>query len=194
MHRTRKHGGVLIDVALIIVVLTVFSSFLAAGFVAKYRTAETSASTARVAAFDVDAQRSDSNDVTYVLTKGVFVPGSESNDYVLTVANNSETTVRYSVEFVFGEGVSQYVKVYHVTEGADPALVAPGDDGRIVLEGSALVPGTSSVTETFTFEIDPSKVPLSVYSAFTADTSNTLTSVNDVELDFDALVRFVQID
>ena len=50
------------------------------------------------------------------------------------------------------------------------------------------------MTETFTFEIDPSKVPLSVYSAFTADASDPLTSTNDVELDFDALVRFVQID
>ena len=194
MHRTRKHGGVLIDVALIIVVLTVFSSFLAAGFVAKYRTAETSASTARVAAFDVDAKRSDSNNVSYVLTGGTFVPGSESNDYVLTVAKNSETAVRYSVEFVFGEGVSQYVRVYHVTEGADPVLIAPDDEGRIVLEGSALVAGTSSVTETFTFSVDAAKVPLSVYSAFTADASDPLTTSENVAIDFDALVRFVQID
>ncbi|MBQ6043188.1 MAG: hypothetical protein IJL41_03495 [Clostridia bacterium] len=193
MNRTRKHGGVFLHVALIIVVLTVFSSVFAAGFLAKYRTAETNAYNARVAAFDVDAQRSGSNDISYVLTEGVFVPGSETNDYVLTVANNSETAVRYSVEFVFGEGVSEYVKVYHVTEGAEPALIAPVD-GRIVLEGSALVAGTSSVTETFAFAVDAAKVPLSVYSAFTADTSNPLASAEAVEIDFDALVTFVQID
>lgn len=193
MNRTRKHSGILIDVVLIGVVLAVFSSFLAAGIIAKFRTVGSDASNARVATFSIDAARSDENNVSYVLTGGTFVPGSESNDYTLTIANNSETAVRYFVELVFGEGVSEYVQVYHVTEGDDPVLIAPVD-GKIILEGSALVAGTSSVTETFTFAVDATKVPLSIYGGLTPDTNNPLKSTDSVAIDFDALVRFVQID
>ncbi len=191
MQGTRKHG-VLIDVALIIVVLAVFSSVLAAGFVAKFRNSETSDFSVGVATYDIDLRRSDSNNVSYVLTKGEFVPGSENNDYELTIVNRSETAVRYSVEFLFGEGVSQYVKVYRVT--SEGKVEVTPVNGRIVLEGDELAAGNTSAVETFAFAVDAANVPLSVYGALTPDESNPLQSTDVVAIDFDTCVKFVQID
>ena len=191
MQGTRKHG-VLIDVALIIVVLAVFSSVLAAGFVAKFRNSETSGFSVGVATYDIDLRRSDSNNVSYVLTKGEFVPGSENNDYELTIVNRSETAVRYSVEFLFGEGVSQYVKVYRVTSEGKVEITPV--NGRIVLEGDELAAGNTSAVETFAFAVDAANVPLSVYGALTPDESNPLQSTDVVAIDFDTCVKFVQID
>ncbi|MBQ6183250.1 MAG: hypothetical protein IJK33_05120 [Clostridia bacterium] len=191
MQGTRKHG-VFIDVALIIVVLAVFSSVLAAGFVAKFRNSETSDFSVGVATYDIDLRRSDSNNVSYVLTKGEFVPGSENNDYELTIVNRSETAVRYSVEFLFGEGVSQYVKVYRVTSEGKVEITPV--NGRIVLEGDELAAGNTSAVETFAFAVDAANVPLSVYGALTPDESNPLQSTDVVAIDFDTCVKFVQID
>ena len=191
MQGTRKHG-VFIDVALIIVVLAVFSSVLAAGFVAKFRNSETSDFSVGVATYDIDLRRSDSNNVSYVLTKGEFVPGSENNDYELTIVNRSETAVRYSVEFLFGEGVSQYVKVYRVTSEGKVEITPA--NGRIVLEGDELAAGNTSAVETFAFAVDAANVPLSVYGALTPDESNPLQSTDVVAIDFDTCVKFVQID
>lgn len=191
MQGTRKHG-VLIDVALIIVVLAVFSSVLAAGFVAKFRNSETSDFSVGVATYDIDLRRSDSNNVSYVLTKGEFVPDSENNDYELTIVNRSETAVRYSVEFLFGEGVSQYVKVYRVT--SEGKVEVTPVNGRIVLEGDELAAGNTSAVETFAFAVDAANVPLSVYGALTPDESNPLQSTDVVAIDFDTCVKFVQID
>ena len=192
MNGKRRNRGIIIDIALLFLCFAVFSSCLASGMLAKYTTGkQADPDNARVATWDITAARAEGETDPTTL---VYQSGSFSGDgtFTINITNASEVAARYTVEFSFPENVKDCVQVIH---GSDTAPITPDADGKIIVEGSDLVAGNGSATETFTFAV--TDAAFGVEGLWTLDPDNTLRmsaadGVNEVS--FVALVKFVQID
>lgn len=150
--------------ALILLLLTMVTTHYTSGLYARYSSTAYGADTARVAAFDV----------SFVLTK------NEDDTYALTVSNDSEVSVKYSI----------------IVE-MDPHLsVAIGDDVKTI-EGSETFVTFENASWTLTPETEAEPLTLTFavadWSGLT-DPDQDEGSFTEVELGFKVRVAAEQID
>ena len=189
MNKRKRNNGIVIDIALLLLCLAVFSSCLASGMFAKFVTkAPSNAQTARVATWDITAARAEgeTDPTTLVYESGMF---DGTGTFTVNITNASEVAAKYTVEFVFPDNVKEYVKVTH---GDDTEPITPVD-GRIIVEGSALAAGNGTATETFTFAVTDGALGVEDL-LWTLDSENTLKASTSEAVSFVAVVKFVQVD
>ena len=169
-----------IRIAGLMLCLVLFSAYMTSGMLVRYATGGTTSGGGRAAKISVAVEGG--ADLEFVQADGVF----NENDYVVTVTNNSEVAMRYTVEFVFPAGLEDVT----VTRGSAEPQTATG---TVVFSGSKdLAPGSEPQEETFTFAVTE-------HTAYTTDwheatDTSTAIAVKDIDLDFDVLVTFTQID
>lgn len=180
MKSRREKGRVNIPlfIASLLVCGVLLSMYFTSGVLARYTTGVSAGDKARVAVFSTSLERkAGENDavLTYAFPVAVGT-GSNENGYTLMVKNDSEVAIRYTVELRFKDAVPAYLSVDGVTVDEDNPNV-------IKLDGGDLTPNSGEVEFPIEFSIDLDK--------FTEDADGLSASA---ELDFDAFVRFVQID
>lgn len=166
-------------IAVVLLCLLTFSVYLTSGMLARYTTRASFSDSARVAKFTVGATGS-TGTMAFEYKNGAFVPKQGStNQYTLTVSNASEVAVRYNVVV---ENLPAYVKA--TVSGTE--YTVSGNSITIPTTGD-LAAGSTSAEMTITFSITDA------YLDNLTPTTNTLVA-EDSAIDFDALVRIVQID
>ena len=105
--------------------------------------------------------------------------------YSLTVTNNSEVAVRYNVELIPEAGSFANITVSAMV--GETALTVTVTDGKAVISGGELAAGSTSEVMTINFSVADS------YLNTLTPTTNTLVAT-DTAIDFNALIKIVQID
>jgi uncharacterized repeat protein (TIGR01451 family) len=168
-------------IAVVLLCLLTFSVYLTSGMLARYTTRASFSDSARVAKFTVGATGS-TGTMAFEYKNGAFVPKQGStNQYTLTVSNASEVAVRYNVVV---ENLPAYVTA--TVSGTEYTVPDGGNSITIPTTGD-LAAGSTSAEMTITFGIT------AAYLDNLTPTTNTLVAT-DTAIDFDALVRIVQID
>ena len=149
MNKKRKNNNFLINVALIVLVLVVFSSIFASDLFAKYRSGGVSEEEARVAGWGVSMEAGPLIEI---------LPGGETSvTYPITIVNSSETAVVYDISISFDQSVADLI--------ADPKM-----NGVAPAEGS-------EYTTVLTFT-SIGTLPPSVYSTPQSDVLNLTFTVS----------------
>lgn len=116
-------GGVLMRIALVLLCLVMLSVHLMGSLFARYTTAGNGADSARVAAFSVDVNGAPENLNINVLSS------SESGSYVITIENDSEVAVRYTISVAVTPVNNQFdAASIAATLDTDTGILAPGPD------------------------------------------------------------------
>lgn len=161
MKHKKASKGIFVDVAVLIVCLAIATSCLASGMFAKFVSKNAGADLARVASFNVDAIMSGGTEDTNV------------RNYTITLSNNSETAVRYTVVLTFNKDVSGIV---------DPKL-----------NENAGTSSSDGTTTTFTWTnvgvIPPKHTPIKVPLVI-----EIINPTAGGEYDFDVSVSFEQVN
>lgn len=184
-------------IAVVLLCLLTFSVYLTSGMLARYTTRASFSDSARVAKFTVGATSSITN-MKFDYRGGAFKAVDEQggvivvnnveqtvHPYSLTVTNNSEVAVRYNVELIPEAGSFANITVSAMV--GETALTVTVTDGKAVINGGELAAGSTSEVMTINFSVADS------YLNTLTPTTNTLVAT-DTAIDFDALVRIVQID
>ena len=160
MKHKKASKGIFVDVAVLIVCLAIATSCLASGMFAKFVSKSVGADLARVASFNVDAIMSGGTEDTNV------------RNYSITLSNNSETAVRYTVVLTFNKDVSGIV---------DPKLNE--NTGTSSSDGT-----TTTFTWTNVGVIPPKHTPIDVPLVI-----EIINPAAGGEYDFDVSVSFEQV-
>lgn len=106
MKSKKRRGGIMLDIAVLILCLAVATSALASGMYAKFATKASSGSPlkAGVASLNVDAGL-DKDAFTVDLNDG----GSNTGEYLISLDNGSEVAVKYTVVLNFDADVSSFI-------------------------------------------------------------------------------------
>ena len=167
-------------IAGILLCFVVFALFFSSGMLARYTTGAGAPDDARVAKFSNKIELVD-GEASVALPD----PVATTDPFTFTVENDSEVAVRYTLELVFPAGKPDYLTVKYDGEAQTPDAA-----GKITVPCGELAVGAPAETNSkLTFEIDA--------ALFTADQEAPATgeiAIEDVEIDFDAYVKFVQID
>ena len=159
MKHKKASKGIFVDVAVLIVCLAIATSCLASGMFAKFVSKSAGADLARVASFNVNA---------------VMSGGTEDTDvrnYSITLSNNSETAVRYTVVLTFNQDVSGIVKA-----------ALNGKDGTLSTDGTTF-------TWTNAGTLPPKGTPIEVPLVM-----EIINSAAGGEYDFNVNVSFEQVN
>ena len=156
MKRKKASRGVLIDVALLLLCLLCVTTCLSSGILAKFASRAADTETARVAGFAVSASAKQDPD--------------DPLKYSVTVKNESETAVEYSLELVFDRDITGIIKV--TVNGHEYEATAANGSRIIIPALGTLATGSKSKTVELVF------------------TAGNLTE----PIDFDTFVRFEQVD
>ncbi len=186
MNKKTRNNGVFIDVALVILVLAVFSSVFASGFFARYRSGGSGDSAARVAEWTVDSTVGARIDVADESHRSVTCP--------VTFVNLSETAARYDVVIEFGQSVAGMIESPRL-DGAAPSEGAAFTT-RLSFPSAAVLPASDGVTaQTRTLDLTFT-VPASLFSSGGAgeDYDNDIISGVSLDLPYTVTVTAVQID
>lgn len=97
MKHKKASKGVLIDVALLLLCLLCITTCLSSGIMARYTTGASDKANAKIAVFAVKATAEPSKD--------------DPMKYTVTVQNESETAVRYSLKLMFSDNAPGKVSV-----------------------------------------------------------------------------------
>lgn len=176
--REKGRANIPLLIAALLICGVLLSMYFTSGVLARYTAEGSGNDAARVAIFNTSLERkAEESDavLSYIYPVAVNV-SDEDNSYTLLVKNNSEVAVRYTVELRFQNDVPAYLTVEGGTVSEDDAKI-------ITLSGGELAPNSDVVSYSIEFGIDLDK--------FTEDADGLSASA---ELDFDAFVKFVQID
>ncbi len=186
MHiRKSRKVNIPIRIASIMICLVLFSVYMTSGMLARYATSGSASGSGRAAKINVAVEGS--GDISFYEADGIFVKTSDGADtYTVKLTNKSEVAVRYTVELVFPAGVD------YVTVTMDNVTKSPAE-GRVIFAGADLIPGTGTATENLTFAITDAVYALDT-SGWHDETDTNPIAMDDVDLDFDVLVTFTQID
>lgn len=99
MKSRKAKKGILIDVALLLLCLMCITACISSGILAKFASESGGNASARIAKFDVSASLSGNGEP-------VVISGNEPPDYTVTVSNNSESVVSYSIILKFSGDVN----------------------------------------------------------------------------------------
>lgn len=170
-----KKINIPIRIASVLLCLVLFSLYMTSGMLAKYTTGGRSEGDGRVAKFNVSAVDGGTNEFTFDQKLEQQPDGS----YAITITNNSEVAVRYTLKLEFADNIPDYLTI----EPKDTNTVITKADKTVTFQGKDLIPGNSSKTESIVFGVD-----------FAKFTEGAELSVDDVELDFNTIVKLTQID
>lgn len=194
--RTGNKPNIPFSIAVVLICLLMFSMYLTSGMLARYTTSASFSDSARVAKFDVGATSSITNmkfDYRGGAFKAVDEQGGVINNveqtvhpYSLTVTNNSEVAVRYNVELI-PEAGSSFANITVSANVGETTLTVTITDGKAVINGGELAAGSTSEVMTINFSVADS------YLNTLTPTTNTLVA-KDTAIDFNALIKIVQID
>ena len=195
--RTGNKPNIPFSIAVVLICLLMFSMYLTSGMLARYTTSASFSDSARVAKFDVGATSSITN-MKFDYRGGAFKAVDEQggvivvnnveqtvHPYSLTVTNNSEVAVRYNVELIPEAGSFANITVSAMV--GETALTVTVTDGKAVISGGELAAGSTSEVMTINFSVADS------YLNTLTPTTNTLVAT-DTAIDFNALIKIVQID
>ncbi len=179
--KNRKKVNIPLRIAGILLCFVVFALFFSSGMLARYSTGAGAPDNARVAKF--------SNTVTLVDGEAtVALPdtvATTDDPFKFTVENDSEVAVRYTLELVFPEGKPNYLTVQY--DGAE--LTPDAETGVISVLCGELAVGGNFTNDKLTFAIDGALFTEGIEAPATGE-----IATGDVEIDFDAYVKFVQVD
>lgn len=186
MEAKRKDSGVMIDIALIVLVLAIFSSFFASDLLAKYRSGDDRADTARVSSWNVDMSAGARIEV--------LPDGDGSVTYPITFINSSETAALYNVTIVFdqsmaGKIVDPRLNGAAPTEGSSFTSQLTFPAAGTLPAASAGVPSSATVNLTF-------RMPAAFLNSFTngADYDNDVINGAILNAVFTVSVQVEQVD
>lgn len=174
-----KKVNIPIRIASVMLCLVLFSLYMTSGMLAKYTTGGNGKIDSRVAKFNVTA--TDAGKSEYVFDQATVTPDGYGN-YSVTVKNDSEVAVRYTIILRFNEDKPDYLTI---TPADDVTTVSIDENDKKVVEltGGDLIPKSSAVTKTITFGVD--------YDEFVDGV--TLGQQTET-ISFDTIVRLTQID
>ena len=109
MKSRKAKKGILIDVALLLLCLMCITACISSGILAKFASESGGNASARIAKFDVSASLSGNGEP-------VVISGNEPPDYTVTVSNNSESVVSYSIILKFSGDVSDFIQGARVND------------------------------------------------------------------------------
>lgn len=158
--------------ALVLLFLTMVSIHMTSGLYARYTSTSTASDSARVAKFDVDANKQD--DVTVICD----IDG-DNGDYVITVNNKSEVAIKYNIDLVFDKALFAGVEL---KIGETKGVVL--DDKTVKFSDVGLLAPGGNMDHTVTFHVTN-------WETITKD----MTGIKGTtELSFTARVHAVQVD
>ena len=173
-----KKVNIPIRIASVMLCLVLFSLYMTSGMLAKFTTGGNGKIDSRVAKFSVTA--ADAGESEYVFDQATVLPDGYGN-YSVTVKNDSEVAVRYTIILRFKEDKPDYLLI---TPVGDATVSYDENDKKVVkLTGGDLVPKSSEVTKTIKFGVDYDEF---VDGATLGQPTETLS--------FDTIVRLTQID
>ncbi len=175
--REKGRANIPLLIAVMLACGILLSMYFTSGVLARYTSEGSSTNAARVAVFNTSLERKAEEsgaDLSYIYPVALS-SGDDANSYTLVVQNNSEVAVRYTVELRFTDSVPEYITVNGVA--------GDGSSSVIALDGGDLDPNSGEVEYPIEIEVDLEK--------FTENADGLSASA---ELDFDAFVKFVQID
>ena len=168
-----KKVNIPIRIASVMLCLVLFSLYMTSGMFAKYTTGGNGKGNGRVAKFSVTA--TDAGESEYVFDQAAVQP---DGSYAVTVKNDSEVAVRYTIILKFDRAIPGYLTI---TPAED---VTVSNDKKVVeLTGGDLDPQSPEVTKTIKFGVN--------YDDFVDGV--TLGQQTET-LSFDTIVRLTQID
>ena len=173
-----KKVNIPIRIASVMLCLVLFSLYMTSGMLAKYTTGGKGKIDSRVAKFNVTA--ADRGESEYVFDQATVTPDGYGN-YSVTVKNDSEVAVRYTIILRFNKDKPDYLTITpieNVTVSYDE-----NDKKVVMLTGGDLIPKSSAVTKTIKFGVD--------YDEFVDGV--TLGQQTET-ISFDTIVRLTQID
>ena len=171
-----KKVNIPIRIASVMLCLVLFSLYMTSGMLAKYTTGGNGKGNGRVAKFSVTA--TDRGKSEYVFDQAAVQP---DGSYAVTVKNDSEVAVRYTIILKFDRAIPDYLKI---TPAEDVTVSYDENDKKVVeLTGGDLDPQSPEVTKTIKFGVDYDKFVDGV----------TLGQQTE-RLSFDTIVRLTQID
>lgn len=165
-------GSILMRVAAVLVCLVLVSVHLMSGMYAKYSTTGSSSDEARVAKLDVDVE-GEVNGLSIDATTGA------DGNYVVTVKNNSEVTVRYDIIVTLKQKVPGVV-----VKLGDETLTTEDYESFTISDVGELAPNAAQVSHTLTFALD----------SWDSVTASMEGEEDTVDLGFSVTVRVVQVD
>ncbi len=169
-----KKVNIPIRIASVMLCLVLFSLYMTSGMLAKYTTGGNGKIDSRVAKFNVTA--TDAGENEYVFDQAKQQP---DGSYLVTVKNDSEVAVRYTIILKFDRAIPGYLEIT-----GDGFEVKYEDDRKVArLEGGDLIPNNDTVTKKITFGVN--------YDEFVDGV--TLGQQTET-ISFDTIVRLTQID
>lgn len=171
-----KKVNIPIRIASVMLCLVLFSLYMTSGMFAKYTTGGNGKGNGRVAKFSVTA--TDAGESEYVFDQAKQQP---DGSYAVTVKNDSEVAVRYTIILRFSEDIPNYLTI----TPDENVTVSPDENDKkvVMLTGGDLIPKSSAVTKTITFGVN--------YDEFVDGV--TLGQQTET-ISFDTIVRLTQID
>lgn len=164
--------------AAVLLFLTLLSIHLTSGLFARYTTTVTASDSARVAKFDVDVT-ADIEDIT------VDCAQSDSGTFILTVTNNSEVTVRYTLILTLLENKQIKATDLYMYKDTDDTPYFPKNNVYTFTNLGTLTPGANQ-THNITF---------GVYSWHTVtEDAKDSPPIYNWDLDFNVDVVATQVD
>lgn len=163
--------------AAVLLFLTLLSIHLTSGLFARYTTTVTAGDSARVAKFDVDVT-ADIKDIT------VDCEQSDSGTFTLTVTNNSEVTVRYTLILTLLENKQIHGTDLYMYKDTDNTPYFPTNNVYTFTNLGTLTPGANQ-THNITF---------GVYSWHTVTEDANESPTYNWDLDFNVDVVATQVD
>ena len=172
-----KKMNIPIRIASVMLCLVLFSLYMTSGMLAKYTTGGNGKGNGRVAKFSVTA--TDAGENEYVFDQAAVQQPDGS--YAVTVKNDSEVAVRYTIILKFDRAIPNYLTI---TPDENVTVSYDENDKKVVmLTGGDLIPKSSAVTKTIKFGVN--------YDEFVDGV--TLGQQTET-LSFDTIVRLTQID
>lgn len=173
-----KKVNIPIRIASVMLCLVLFSLYMTSGMFAKYTTGGNGKGNGRVAKFSVTA--TDAGESEYVFDQAAVQQPDGS--YSVTVKNDSEVAVRYTIILRFKEDKPNYLTITPADENVTVSY--DNNDKKVVmLTGGDLIPKSSAVTKTIKFGVN--------YDEFVDGV--TLGQQTET-ISFDTIVRLTQID
>lgn len=167
-----RKRNIALRLAAVLVVLTCISTAMLSGILGRYTASGSGGDSARVASFSVSAAGKNPDSTAVGASSGTAT-------YVLTVTNNSEVAVSYTVELEFDAALPDWVTI---TLG-DSAMVISADRKTATATVSGVLAVGGETTENI------------VFTASTAGLTQSAAGVNTSQtFQFTANVKFVQID
>lgn len=164
--------------ALVLLFLTMLSIHLTSGLYARYTATSTASDSARVAKFAISGTENG--------TVAVSSHADSNEKYQMTVRNESEVAISYSLEFVFLEDVTDWLEL---TLEDGPSMKLKDSKKTIIFENVGELPPLSEVTHSVVFTVKDGQ-----WSYVTVDATDPTEESVSKDMTFIVNIHATQID